>query len=898
MSLLALWGIFFLPREGDSMFSRFLVSLLRLLLNLRYRLKIQGLEKVQRGKRGVLVLPNHPAEIDPLILMALLWPKLRFRPLVLEKYYYLRLALPFMRLARAIPIPDMTVDAGNFKRRRMERALKQVVQGLKDGDNILFYPAGSLMKSGLERLQGSSGVSHVLKGAPEAEVLLVRSRGLWGSIFSQAFSPGVSPDFPEAASRALLAILQNAIFFLPRRDVSIEMTWAGEGLPRHSDALSLNRYLEGWYNKKGEEEASLVSYSFWRRKIMELPKAPELVAEEEVFSESIVQSVKQVLAEASNAKAEDIRLEQRLGEDLGLDSLAIGSLLLWLDEKYGVSDVSVLDLSTVRAVCHSAAGGCLRHDAEQINSHPLWTKGDRGRPLPRAPEGLTLQEAFFRQAARMRNYCALADERSGIVRWRRLKLGVLALATLIRRFPEERIGIMLPSSVGAALSILAVLIAKKTPVMVNWTSGRRNVEHALTRTGVQRIITAEAFLDRVEADLSYLDERFVFLEEIRRDIGLGIKLRAFLQGLLWPTMLLRFLALSSVKEEDTAVILFTSGSEAAPKAVPLTHRNILSNIQASLEIVEFRPDDVILSILPPFHSFGLTVVCLLPILCGLRVAFYPNPTEGRKIANCCARYCVTLLAGTPTFLKGVLRAAGAEKLGSISIFLTGAEKAPEDLFRMVERLGTGAMLLEGYGITECSPIVSGTYPHEKRIGVGRPLSGVELLIVHHESYQPLPEGQRGLVLIHGDNVFSGYLGETANPFIELQGKRWYNSGDLGWMAQGSLVLAGRLKRFVKIAGEMISLPAIEEALAESYPPFEDKPSLAVIEHQAMGQERAELILFCSLALEASEANNVLRQAGFPSLVRISEVRRLSEIPILGSGKVDLQALKAMLEKKS
>jgi long-chain-fatty-acid--[acyl-carrier-protein] ligase len=203
-------------------------------------------------------------------------------------------------------------------------------------------------------------------------------------------------------------------------------------------------------------------------------------------------------------------------------------------------------------------------------------------------------------------------------------------------------------------------------------------------------------------------------------------------------------------------------------------------------------------------------------------------------------------------------------------------------------------VLEGYGITECSPVVSVSRPHEERIGVGRPVEGVSITIVHPETMTPAAEGEQGLILIRGTSVFSGYLDPSIDPFVSHAGQTWYNSGDLGRLDQGRLVITGRLKRFIKIAGEMISLGAVEEALQKRVPIADGAPSVAVLAQGTEGDGRPKLIAFAAGALSLESANVCLREAGFPHIVHIAEVRELKTLPVLGTGKTDYQGLKAML----
>jgi len=290
----------------------------------------------------------------------------------------------------------------------------------------------------------------------------------------------------------------------------------------------------------------------------------------------------------------------------------------------------------------------------------------------------------------------------------------------------------------------------------------------------------------------------------------------------------------------------------------------------------------------------LTVCTLLPLVTGLRVAYHPNPNESRKIAKIISHWGASIMAGTPTFLRSILQAGQPDQFTSLRTLISGAERAPQDLFEKVKNLPHPVEIVEGYGITECSPVVSMNRPGEPRVGVGRPLEGTTIRIVNPATYEEVSPGADGLILIQSPSVFPGYLEPKMNPFLDLHGQRYYNSGDIGRLENGSLVITGRLKRFIKIAGEMISLTAIEEALQKQIPSYDDAPSVAVLARGTEGDGRPTLTLFTSSQTTAETANTILRESGFPHLVAISNVIKLKDLPLLGSGKTDYQALKGMM----
>jgi long-chain-fatty-acid--[acyl-carrier-protein] ligase len=869
-----------------------LSTIIKKILSLRYRVSVSGLERLD-SSRGVLILPNHPAEIDPVIVTTYLWDLLHPRPVVIEGMYNLPLLHPILRRIRAIPMADMEFDSGPYKRRRIERTLDTIRTALEYGDNILMYPSGRLSVTGVERIGGASGVHALLRDNPDVGVAVVKVRGLYGSIFSKAVTGGTTPDVVATCLKGFRIVAQNLLFFTPRRSVSVSIDFNPPNFPRSGDALAINKYLEGVYNSPEPEAPSLVSHSFFRH---DVPTLPERRAEQlslDSVSPQIRSAVYQHVARAANVPLDSLTDSTQLGDDLGLDSLTVAELLLWLDREFEANDVELSELITVGSLIRAAIGelGSSTPKAEyQIPAS--WTKDLETRPIPELSSATTIAEAFLIASSRMGNHAALGDERSGVVTWSELR--AVALARTMAGSPGTHVGVLLPASVASSTVTLAAILAGKVPVFLNWTAGKRSLLHACESTGLVSIYTSERFLDIVPTELDFLENRFVLLEKLAASLSLKEKARAKRMSSESTGQILSAFGLTSIKPDDAAVVLFTSGSEALPKGVPLSHKNILSNVRGVLEAFQITSQDVLLGFLPPFHSFGLTVCSLLPLVTGLRVAYHPNPNESRKIAKAFGKWGASLAAGTPTFLRSILKAGSPSQFSSVRALVSGAERAPQELFELATSVNPAIEVLEGYGITECSPVVSVSRPHEERIGVGRPVEGVSITIVHPETMTPAAEGEQGLILIRGTSVFSGYLDPSIDPFVSHAGQTWYNSGDLGRLDQGRLVITGRLKRFIKIAGEMISLGAVEEALQKRVPIADGAPSVAVLAQGTEGDGRPKLIAFAAGALSLESANVCLREAGFPHIVHIAEVRELKTLPVLGTGKTDYQGLKAML----
>jgi long-chain-fatty-acid--[acyl-carrier-protein] ligase len=430
--------------------------------------------------------------------------------------------------------------------------------------------------------------------------------------------------------------------------------------------------------------------------------------------------------------------------------------------------------------------------------------------------------------------------------------------------------------------------------MLNWTTGPANLAHAVEKLALRRVISSRKLIDRLGIEVPGVE--YVFLEDMRARIGKLAALRALLAVRLFPRRCLR--RLPRPQPDDTAVVLFTSGSESMPKAVPLSHRNLLANARASIEVLHLSNSDRMLGFLPPFHSMGLLGNIVAPILAGVRMVHYADPTHAAGLLQTAAAYQVTLLITTPTFFSYMLALAKPNDLDSLRLVLSGAEKCPETIFARAAQLAPQATIIEGYGITECSPLVSVNRPDRVKPGtVGFPLRGVEVCLVDPDTRQPVSSGATGMLLVRGPSVFGGYLDyDGPDPFVAAEGHRWYVTGDLVQIdAEGFLHFRGRLKRFLKVGGEMVSLPALEEPLAQRWPPTENGPQVAVEGIETPDGHR--ITLFTTLDIALRQANALLAEAGFRGVMRLNEVRRVDSIPVLGTGKTDYKVLRKLVAQR-
>ena len=484
----------------------------------------------------------------------------------------------------------------------------------------------------------------------------------------------------------------------------------------------------------------------------------------------------------------------------------------------------------------------------------------------------------------------------------------LALASLLRaRCPEERIAVVLPPGKGATVANLAVVLAGKVPVNLNFTAGRSALVAACRIASVRSVLTADAFVARLP-DFPWPENRLLLeqlLPSIKRRIVFWRLLSAFLPA-EWIACLAKVPACGDRSE---AVLLFTSGSAGDPKGVVLSHRNLLGNVAQFSSMLGLRRGDAILACLPVFHSFGSTVNLWFPLIEGLRMVTYPSPLDIPKNAELVERHCVKLVCSTPTFLRGYLRKADPKQLASVELLVTGAEKLPMDLADAFEAR-FGIPVLQGYGLTETSPVVSvnlpdpppvdaasSPQPSSRRGSVGMLAPGLSARIRDPETAAPLPLDATGMLWLKGVNIFEGYLDDPIRTALVLQ-EGWFATGDLARFDEdGFLYIEGRLSRFSKIGGEMVPHETVEAAVRRCLGIEGEDLSVTVtgVPDEAKGEA---LVLLSSRELEFAQLRKGLAAAGIPNLWIPRQWVRCPEIPQLASGKLDLRRIQQLALKAS
>jgi acyl-CoA synthetase (AMP-forming)/AMP-acid ligase II/1-acyl-sn-glycerol-3-phosphate acyltransferase/acyl carrier protein len=866
---------------------RYLLWLLaRLLVSLRYRVVVHGAEQIHSLQGGILILPNHCGYIDPVLLLTILWPSLHPRPMLLESSFRNPLLHPLLKLLSAVQVPDLDRPSAGA-RQQARQAVTEVIEGLRRGENHILWPSGRAQRDGVERLGGAEAATEVMRAVPQAEVVLVRTRGIWGSMFSYTFT-GKAPPLMRRLWTGLILLLFNLLWFMPRRRVDITLERLDRRRLPELEREKVNRWLEEWYNVGGPEKPTFVPYHFlFGPRTYRFPR-PQGLAEPVTTTgkPEIRTAVAGILADhlGRPLSADELRPETTL-DQLGLDSLKRMDLMLDIEQRFGFSgEQTPLTVGQLWAL----AAGMAEKGPPRLPP-PAWFRPSSGKRTVEVL-GETVGEAYVARALANPRDVAAADERAGVVSHRRLLAGAVALSRRFERLSAPAVGLLLPASVACDMAFLALQLAGKLPVILNWTTGPANLDHAARLMALSHVISSRQFRDRLGLEIT--DVQYLDMEELLQDISWFERARSLLVILFFPGRIRR--AIPRPSPDQPAVVLFTSGSEKAPKAVPLTHRNLLSNHRGGVSALGPTRHDTLLGFLPMFHSFGLTVTGLIPLLGGVRVVHHADPTDATGLARKVAAYKPTILVGTPTLVDRLVRRAQPGELASLRLIIAGAERCPEELFKSCRQLAPGAVLLEGYDVTECSPVVAVNRPQANRPGsVGLPLPGVEVRVIGLETRESLPPRQMGMLLVSGPSVFPGYIGEEGPPpFVEREGKRWYVTGDLVEAdADGFLYFRGRLKRFLKARGEMISLPALEEPFAGRYPPAEGGPRVAVegVESEA----GCHIVLFTTEALSLREANAILREEGFRGVMRLDQVRRLERIPVLGTGKTDYKVLRGL-----
>jgi acyl-[acyl-carrier-protein]-phospholipid O-acyltransferase/long-chain-fatty-acid--[acyl-carrier-protein] ligase len=523
-------------------------------------------------------------------------------------------------------------------------------------------------------------------------------------------------------------------------------------------------------------------------------------------------------------------------------------------------------------------------------------------PLP--PDWRSLPRAFVHAARAQPGRTAMADSTKATLTYGDTLLRAIVLGRVLKRLvgPERYVGLLLPPTVPSAVANLALTLIGKVPVNLNYTASQALVDSSITQCGITHVITSRKVLDKFGIEPK---GTLLHLEDVPAQVRLADKLYGAAVARLVPTAMLgAFLpGLRGDHLDATATVVFTSGSTGDPKGVVLSHRNVLSNIHQMNQHLRLLPEEVVLGILPFFHSFGFTVSIWTVLCLGKKVVFHFNPLDARIVGDLCEQHGVTMIVGTPTFMRAYLKKCGASQFKALVHLLLGAEKLKPELYEEIKS-ALGIEPLEGYGCTELSPVVSinvlhdvtlpdgRTIPGHRAGTVGRPMPGTEVRTIDADTEADLPPGGSGLILVRGPQVMVGYLNRPEATAKVLK-DGWYNTGDIGYVdPEGFLHITDRLSRFSKVGGEMVPHMAVEAAIMEAAGCTEPCVAVTALPDPRRG-ERLCVVHTDDLPIPPAEVQKRLQASDLPRLwvPAADDFIRVDAIPILGTGKVDLCKLK-------
>jgi len=487
---------------------------------------------------------------------------------------------------------------------------------------------------------------------------------------------------------------------------------------------------------------------------------------------------------------------------------------------------------------------------------------------------------------------------------------VLAAALALSRHIKEetkqpRVGIILPPGKGGLIANLAVLLAGKIPVNLNFTAATESVESSMRQAELDRFITADPFVRKMNRFPWPPNKDTIYLERVLPTLKKKMIKWGILAKFCSARILASLISLPRTGGDKEAVLLFTSGSSGEPKGVVLTHRNLLANVKQFGSRIELKTGDNILGCLPLFHSFGCTVTQWYPIIEGLSIVTYPNPLDPVKLADLVEEHKISLFLATPTFLRGYLRKVAPEKLKSLKLAITGAEKLPAKVAEAFKKR-FGHDVMEGYGLTETSPVSNfnlpnltpgsegtdnETIPSYRPGSVGQMVSGIAVKITDPSTDEPLPLSASGMIWMRGANIFKGYLKLPSETEAVIQ-DGWFRTGDIGRMDEdGFLYIEGRVSRFSKIGGEMVPHEKIEDEINRAFEvDSDDERHFAIV--GVPDEAKGEALVLISNSMMGEQARIDLRYAllerGVPALWIPKRIVHVDAIPVLASGKLDIK----------
>lgn len=501
---------------------------------------------------------------------------------------------------------------------------------------------------------------------------------------------------------------------------------------------------------------------------------------------------------------------------------------------------------------------------------------------------MLLHQQFVCMAKKHTKKLAVIDKTTGAnVTYSRALIGALILSSKFQKYDKGFIGLMIPTSAGSALATVGALMSGRIPVMINYSTGAEsNARYAQRKCKFKTIITSKALLEKINCPVI---DGMVLIENIMAGVTTVDKLKAALTTKLPMNMILN--SIHKGTEDDTAAILFTSGSEKDPKAVQLTHRNISSNIENFGNYINISASDILLANLVFFHIFGLTVNLWVSFYYGMTMVSTANPLDFQTVSKIARDEKPTIMVGTPSFFWGYLNKSEPGDFKSLRLMVAGADKCPEAL-REGYMKKHGVTLLEGYGATETSPVISVNSHEFNRPGsTGKVLPNIQVRLENFETGEICKTREVGKILVKGDSVMKGYYDDpelTADVLVE----GWYNTGDMGFFDEDNYLWhAGRFKRFAKVGGEMISMVKVENTL-EKFLPAGVSCCIVEVSDEKKGSE-----IIATVSAEVNKTEMLRKMlTELPIIALPRQFIVIKELPMMSTGKIDFRSVTRIVQE--
>lgn len=563
-------------------------------------------------------------------------------------------------------------------------------------------------------------------------------------------------------------------------------------------------------------------------------------------------------------------------------------------------------------VVHVNVGNPLPATADAFTVRQAIQRLSAESAVRRSAERKPVHRAFVRQAVAHPFRSCIIDQNASKPE---LKYGetLVGVKILLKRLKpllgnDAIVGVWLPPGAGGAIANICIACLGKTSANLNYTSAPAIVQSSIKQCNITKVITSKLFCHKVPLDPGPGVE-LIYLEDFRKGITQTERILAMIGIWLIPGILHEhwLMGLGGHKIDDLCTIIFSSGSTGDPKGIMLTHGNVAANAESTIQAIDPEPEDRLLGILPFFHSFGYTVTLWVPLQVGASTVYHANPLQAREIGELCKKHKCTIFLATPTFLRGYVRRCEPDDFKTLRILVCGAEKLPTSLAQEF-KAKFGIEPLEGYGCTELSPVAAVSVPNfeqgnilqlgHKPGTIGQPVPGVAARVVRRDTFEDLPQGQEGLLLMYGANVMKGYLGKDEMTKAKIVDGGWYLTGDLAFIDEdGFITITGREERFAKVGGEMVPLEKVEDELHQILKTNDKMAAVTAIPDVKKG-ERIVVLHLRFLETTTTDVWKQLNERGLPNIYVPSQrdFYEVPELPILGSGKLDLKRCKQMAQE--